>query len=258
MYPLQQLLPKRNNVLNRKLNNTASQQLESVFSNQNFWGWTMAIFFSAILNIFLFGIMPGMIQQVNEKQDKLENIRSIQVVRVKRPDSPVKKNKLPEPEKNKKIMQQKTIINKQVQAKLHKQKISAIKQKIPFELNPKLPITKTDLKMSPMEQFNFDIPTLKNQYLTSELDAPLIPLIKIPPIYPLKALKRGIEGWVKVKFIVNTLGAVENIEIIDASPARLFNESVKNCVIKWKFKSCTVDGVPVSAIAQTIIKFKLE
>lgn len=65
-------------------------------------GWGLALVLSGILNAFLFGIMPGLIQQKPQRPDEMEEIRAVQVVRIKHTESvPRKKetSKPKEPEK---------------------------------------------------------------------------------------------------------------------------------------------------------------
>ena len=58
-------------------------------------------------------------------------------------------------------------------------------------------------------------------------------------------------------FLIDYLGD-ENPEIVEADPDQIFDASVINCVAQWKFKPGTMEGVAVSTLAQTTIKFKLE
>lgn len=255
MYPLPQAFPRENKIL-KQGNPPLSRGLPpkpATGKLKNMTGWGLAILFSTLLNVFLFGIMPGMIQKVPQKPDDLENIRAIQVVRIKRPESPVRKKDLPEPKQEKKKPNE--IKNQEM---ISKPKPLTLKPRLPFELNPKLPGTVNSLVLPPLEHFTLNAPTLKGQYLASELDSPLIPLAKIPPIYPLRASRRDIEGWVKIKFIVTTSGFVKDLEIVESKPAGVFDKSVINCVAQWKFKPGTVEGNPVPVLAQTTIKFKLD
>lgn len=114
------------------------------------------------------------------------------------------------------------------------------------------------LSLPPMAQGNINAPAFTGVFMASELDSPLTPLAKVPPIYPLRASRRGIQGWVRVQFVVNTAGEVENPEILEADPDQIFDSSVINCVAQWKFKPGTMEGVAVSTLAQTTIKFQLE
>ncbi len=80
----------------------------------------------------------------------------------------------------------------------------------------------------------------------------------IPPIYPQKPLINKTEGWVKVQISVNEFGSVSTVTILDAEPARVFNNAAKKAVKKWKFHPKTVDGNAQSFIATQTIEFKLE
>ena len=115
-----------------------------------------------------------------------------------------------------------------------------------------------DLVMPGLEHFSMDAPILKAHYAMGELDSPLTPLVKIPPIYPMLATRRGIEGYVTVEFLVTKKGLVQQIRILDSRPEHVFDKSVTNCVSQWKFKPGTIEGIPVATLAQTTIRFKLE
>jgi periplasmic protein TonB len=77
-------------------------------------------------------------------------------------------------------------------------------------------------------------------------------------VYPVQARSRGIEGWVKVAFIVDEAGRVDDITILDAEPKGLFDRSVERCVRGWRFKPGTVEGMPVKAKVETVVQFELE
>jgi len=219
----------------------------------NILGWTWAIVFSAVLNAFLFGIMPGMIQKIPEKQDNPETIQAVQVVRMKKPEIPPQKKERPRP-----VDQEQKPAQAKTRTKLHTPDPQTLKPRLPFELNPKLPGAADSLLMPGLEHFALNVPAFKTQYLADELDAPLTPLVRLSPLYPVRASRNSIQGWVKIQFTVNTSGYVENLKILEAEPAGIFDKSVINCLAQWKFKPGTVDGVAVSTLAQTTINFQLE
>ncbi|MBU2629553.1 MAG: energy transducer TonB, partial [Proteobacteria bacterium] len=130
--------------------------------------------------------------------------------------------------------------------------------KLEFALNPKLPLSPTDLVMPKLEPIPMDIPALKNQYSIGELDSPLVTLVRIPPVYPVRASRNGIEGSVDVEFLVTKQGKVEQIRIVNAQPENIFDKSVIRCVSQWTFAPGTVGGIPVATMARTTIRFKLE
>jgi len=227
-----------------------------VGSLRSFRGWIIALIGSVLLNVSLFGLMPGLIQQAPDLPDVPEDMKQIQVIRVKRAPAPPprkapEKIEKPNPVKKRDIAQTKP-------PKPIDRKFLNLKPKLAFQLNPKLPAAPMDLVMPSLEHFSMDAPVLKGQYSMGELDSPLTPLVRIPPLYPIRAKRREIEGFVTVEFLVTKQGRVEQIRIIEANPETIFIKSVMTCVSQWKFKSGTVDGVPVNTLARTTIRFNLD
>jgi len=73
-------------------------------------------------------------------------------------------------------------------------------------------------------------------------DGDATPIVRMNPKYPPQAQRDGKEGWVKLSFTINLLGGVEDVEIIDAKPKRIFNKSAKRALKKWKYKPQIIDG----------------
>ncbi len=80
----------------------------------------------------------------------------------------------------------------------------------------------------------------------------------MPPVYPLRARERRVEGWVRVKLLVDRNGHVEQADIVEAQPAGYFEKSVLDCVRRWKLTPPTVGGEAVKAWMVTKIRFRLE
>jgi len=85
----------------------------------------------------------------------------------------------------------------------------------------------------------------------------VIPIVRIAPQYPRKALMAKIEGWVKIKFTITTSGTVSNPEVVDAKPKRIFDREAIRAILKFKFKPKVVNGVKVEQIATQTIGFEL-
>lgn len=85
-----------------------------------------------------------------------------------------------------------------------------------------------------------------------------LPIVRVAPVYPARALSRGLEGYVDLSFTVTTAGTVRE-PIVLFSTSSLFERAATNAVLKFKYKPRVVDGVPVDVPGvKTRITFKIE
>ncbi|MBV7315961.1 energy transducer TonB [Shewanella sp. NIFS-20-20] len=83
-------------------------------------------------------------------------------------------------------------------------------------------------------------------------DGDATPVVRIDPQWPVQALRDGKEGFVQLSFTINELGGVEDIEVINAEPKRLFDREAKRALSKWKYKPKIVDGKPMKQPGMTV------
>jgi protein TonB len=76
-------------------------------------------------------------------------------------------------------------------------------------------------------------------------DGDIAPISRFEPRYPPQASRDGIEGWVKLRFSIDTDGSVTDIEIIESQPKRIFDREAKKALSKWIYKPKIEDGKPV-------------
>lgn len=90
-------------------------------------------------------------------------------------------------------------------------------------------------------------------------DGEYLPIVKVAPVYPRRALQRGIEGFVIVEFTVNTIGAVKEPFVVEAQPAGIFDQAALDAAKKFKYKPRVVNGeaTEVSGV-QNRITFKID
>lgn len=85
------------------------------------------------------------------------------------------------------------------------------------------------------------------------------PMYRTQPNYPMVALQRGLEGWVLLRYDVDTSGSLSNIRVMDSEPRRIFDKEAMRALKKWKFKPALIDGQPVASTGQTVkIQFDMD
>ncbi|XQW86444.1 energy transducer TonB [Thalassotalea piscium] len=83
-------------------------------------------------------------------------------------------------------------------------------------------------------------------------DGDATPIVRIEPKYPIQAARDGKEGWVKLSFTINEIGGVDDVQVIDADPKRVFDKEAKRALRKWKYKPKVVDGKPQKQAGLTV------
>jgi protein TonB len=85
-----------------------------------------------------------------------------------------------------------------------------------------------------------------------------LPIVRVAPVYPARALSRGLEGYVDMSFTVTETGTVKD-PVVMFSTSSLFERAAIRAVLKFKYKPRVVDGVPVQVPnVKTRITFKIE
>ena len=139
------------------------------------------------------------------------------------------------------------------------------------EKPPKPPETPPETPPQDMDNINPDAPTINVAPPTVSANTDIggpggmniaegdyLPIVRVAPVYPARALSRGLEGFVDLSFTVTTTGSVED-PIVLQSTSSLFERAAIRAVLKFKYKPRVVDGVPVSVPGvKTRISFQLE
>ena len=94
--------------------------------------------------------------------------------------------------------------------------------------------------------------------LSAGSDRDTIPLVRVPPEYPQRAISRGLEGWVQVQFTITGTGAVKDAVVVKSS-SKIFEEAAIKSILRWRYNPKIEGGVAVDRVGvQTIIRFTLE
>jgi protein TonB len=95
--------------------------------------------------------------------------------------------------------------------------------------------------------------------MTAGSDRDVIPLVRIAPDYPPRALSRGLEGWVRVQFTITPTGTVKDAIVVEAEPKQIFDDAALKSIARWRYNPRVEGGVAVERVGvQTIIRFQLE
>lgn len=90
-------------------------------------------------------------------------------------------------------------------------------------------------------------------------DGEYLPIVKVQPVYPRRALSRGLAGWSIIEFTVTAQGTVKNAFVISNcawtrpmssgqcvdSPNSVFDSAAVRAALKFKYKPKVIDGQPV-------------
>lgn len=77
-------------------------------------------------------------------------------------------------------------------------------------------------------------------------DGEYLPMVKVAPIYPRRALKKGIEGYCTIEYIVTQTGSIRDPIAVDCFPGETFISASLKAVLKFKYKPRIVDGVAIA------------
>lgn len=206
-----------------------------------------------LLNIVIFMLIQRLVTNEHKVNSELENINLVELISLKpRPEPPepeaIEALDRPPPEKQPPplAMPEPTV---------EKPQTAAIDLPLP-EIDIPLSLSGTPYlgdfiksaagKSAPVAKFS-----------TPEIDTNVVPTLRIPPIYPPRALRSGIEGMVTVEFTIAADGSVTEPVIVKADPPDIFDKAVLKAILKWKYNPDTVDGKPTEKRASQDIKFKL-
>lgn len=86
-----------------------------------------------------------------------------------------------------------------------------------------------------------------------------MPLYRVEPKYPARAMKQGAQGYVVLSFTIDPQGRPTDISVLDAKPRRLFEREAMRALKKWKYQPKVVDGKSIAQVGQTVrLEFKIE
>jgi protein TonB len=116
---------------------------------------------------------------------------------------------------------------------------------------PKVEMVEPDAAKTDANAFSLNIPGIDTGSVGVNIggigammrDGDATPIVRIDPKYPPEAARDGKEGWVDLSFTINEVGGVEDVEVLEADPKRIFDREAKRALRKWKYRPKVVDGI---------------
>lgn len=225
--------------------------------NGTWWSWTGALVTTLALNLALFWAIQHLTAPPGAAPALGPMIPTVQLTRPRQPKTPLKREQpKPPAEARQKKRPKKPTINRAVSPP----PALAFDTSPPLPGSPRIPVLPRVLSNA-LDSLTFDPvpdPVIDPVFNAGDLDQPLAVLSRVPPVYPFKAKRLGIEGWVSVEFTVTEQGRAADIRIIEARPQDMFNESVFQCLSAWRFQPGRIGGEPVKTRVRTRIRFDLK
>lgn len=63
----------------------------------------------------------------------------------------------------------------------------------------------------------------------------IIQQVMVAPVYPSRALTKGVEGYVEVQFEVTAMGSTQQVVVLRSEPEGVFDRSAIRAVKRWKY-----------------------
>jgi TonB family protein len=97
----------------------------------------------------------------------------------------------------------------------------------------------------------------ENQQLAVDVYYPPVALNLPHPIYPLRALQDGIEGWVRVHYMVDPAGNTYDIEVVDSSGHGSIERAGLKAAKKYKYLPARFKNHTIDAGAAMTVSFQI-
>ena len=140
--------------------------------------------------------------------------------------------------------------------------------------NPPPPEAQADFqKNSTQNNLNMDMPNISTSLSGGDgpslgglsggnggmngFDADIIPIVRVQPKYPQRALQARLTGTVLLDVWVAPDGSVSDAKVIESNPPRIFDKAALNAIKRWKFRPRIVDGQPQAQRGKLPMEFNL-
>ncbi len=215
--------------------------------------WLKPFLLSATVNLLIFLLLPATFREVRPL--KVESVLDHAIwIRLKPPPPPKPPPPRPKPKR--------PHLAKEIK-RLPELTVKVAVERVEPRLN--LPLPRFSIEINPKIVKGVALPPLptlspapqKVEFAIGEVDEAPVMIYQVKPIYPLRAKRANIEGFVRVRFLVDAEGTVREIKVLKAHPKGYFEEAVREAVSRWRFIPGRREGKPVNTWMAVTIRFEL-
>jgi periplasmic protein TonB len=230
-----------------------------------------ALLVGVLVTLGLFWLMQFMITESSTPIEKTQSLKRVEFVRLKREPPPPEKKK--RPKKPEKVEAVKEPPKKKIQKKPTPKKRLAkpVKKRVVPAEAPRTKAAGSGAPIHAQKNLTREGGLTADRRAKAKTTKPgptvparvkasrgLVPLLRVPPKYPRRAAQRGVEGWVKVQFVITVTGRVKDAKVVGSSPSGVFDRAALKAISKWKFKPKVIKGQRVEQLAVQKLQFKLK
>jgi len=85
-----------------------------------------------------------------------------------------------------------------------------------------------------------------------------MPLVRVEPVYPPRALTQRIEGWAVVEFTITPAGTTKDVRSVESQPPDIFDAAVVKAVQSWKYNPKVEGGSAIERRGvRVMLSFKI-
>jgi protein TonB len=100
---------------------------------------------------------------------------------------------------------------------------------------------------------------LQTEYLATATPAGELSLARAPAVeYPATAVRREIEGWVDLEYVVDREGRTRDVRVVDANPTGVFEEAALAAVTQYEYQPFVRDGRVYERLAKLRVRFNFQ
>lgn len=79
---------------------------------------------------------------------------------------------------------------------------------------------------------------------------------RVAPVYPEAARRKGVEGSVEFRLVLNKDGSVKTLDVLSGDS--LLVQAAKDAVMQWRYSQTLLNGEPVEVDTKASVAFKLD